>query len=101
MRLFHVLASVRSRTCVVRRIGRTRRKNENAQSASSRYANGNPTYATSNPLPAGPTTDPIGKTLFVQVTALENASREPSVGENALRAVQGKVRATTPIVTSS
>jgi len=59
MRLFHVLASLWSLFCVLRRMSTTRRKNENEQSASSRYTNENPTYATKNPLKAGPTTDPI------------------------------------------
>src|SRR5438094_8663085 len=92
MRLFHVFASVRSRTCLLRRIGKTKRKNANAHSASSRYTNGNPTYATNNPLMAGPTTHPIRKTLLFQVTALANASRGTSVAKNELHADQLNVR---------
>src|SRR5438034_10405178 len=92
-RLFHVLASVRSRICLLRLIGKTRRKKANAHSASSRYTNGNPTYATSNPLRAGPTTDPIRNTLLFQVTALAKASRGTKVGKNELRAAQLNRRA--------
>src|ERR1700757_1099142 len=96
MRLFHVFASVRSRTCLLRRIGKTKRKNANAHSASSRYTKGNPTYATNNPLRAGPATHPIWKTLLFQVTALANASRGTNVGKNELRAAQLNVRAHAP-----
>src|SRR4029077_9959715 len=96
MRLFQVLASVRSGLCVLRRISRTRRKNAKAQSASSRYTNGKPTYATKKPPTAGPTTDPIWKTLLFHVTAFANASRGTKVGKNELRAVQLKVRADAP-----
>src|SRR5262249_9179242 len=97
MRLFQVFVSVRSRTCLLRRIGTTRRKNANAHSVSSRYTNGKPIYATSNPLTAGPTTDPIWKTLLFHVTAFANASRGTRVGKKELRAVQLNVRADAPI----
>src|SRR5215217_8117393 len=97
MRLFHVLPPVCSLFCVLRRISRTRRKKENEQSASSRYTNENPRYATRNPLKAGPTTDPIWKTLLFQVTAFANASRGTRVGKNELRAAQLNVRADGPM----
>src|SRR3954467_6362977 len=96
MRLFHVLASLLSLFCVLRRMSRISRKNANAQRASSRYTNGNPTHARKNPLKAGPTTDPIWKMLLFQVTAFANASRGTNVGKNALRAAQLNVRADAP-----
>src|SRR4030095_4809350 len=97
MRIFQVLVSFWSLFSVVRRISRTRRKNANAQPAPSRYTNENPTYATKNPLRAGPTTDPIWKTLLFQVTAFANASRGTRVGKNELRAAQLNVRTAAPM----
>src|SRR5882724_13195753 len=97
MRLFQVLASLWSLFCVLRRMSRTSRKNKNAQSASSRYTNAKPTYATKNPLRAGPTTDPIWKTLLFHVTAFANESRGTRVGKNELRAAQLNVRADAPM----
>src|SRR5215475_12012508 len=97
IRLFHVLASLWSLFCALRRMSRTRRKNENEQRASRTYTNENPTYATKNPLRAGPTTDPIWKTLLFQVTAFANASRGTRVGKNELRAAQLNVRTDAPM----